>query len=134
MTPELRSHEIVLFKSVVEAMRYNSTSELLDVPDGSYWFFVHVMLARADGSVVEQRVRACIRTPKSELRFGLVVGTQDQVAIALLEAMRTNTTVRGVGLRVRALHLLYRLTQPNRHPVHLKSLRIALNPLQIALR
>ena len=85
--------------SIVEALRCNSTTVLLGVPDGSNWWFALDLLTY-NGDAMEQEVEA--EMWKYNISFENIGDPQNQLTITLLEAMRTNPPApplrRGVRL------------------------------------
>ena len=99
--------------SVVQALRYNSESTLLDVRPGSNWFFHHVRdVTRCrvpdeneQPDVMNQvvKVEVGIEEDNDRVEFDVVWDSGNLVSISLLEAMRTNKTVRSLALSVACL-------------------------------
>ena len=99
--------------SVVQALRYNSESTLLDVRPGSNWFFHHVRdVTRCkvpdeneQPDVMNQvvKVEVGIEEDNDRVEFDVVWDSGNLVSISLLEAMRTNKNVRSLTLFVACL-------------------------------
>ena len=93
--------------SVVDALRFNSASALLGVCNGSDWYLdVSHLSFPDDGDVMHQEVECEVSVEEGLhiVEFNYVRDYQGQLSTALLEAMRTNTTVQRFGLSVPYLH------------------------------
>ena len=89
--------------SVVDALRFNSAGALLGVCNGSDWYLdVSWTSFRDDGDVMHQEVECEVSVEEGMhiVEFNYVQDYQGQLSTALLEAMRTNTTVQRFELAV----------------------------------
>ena len=91
--------------AVIQALRFNSLSTLPGVRAGSDWRFELFTNFTYDIDVMNQvtQFEISVENGRQTIEFSYIVELGDRVSVALLEAMRTNKTVRELQIQLPCL-------------------------------